>query len=123
MNSMYVPNFELYLLQFIQFPFLFISLTLWKTSEKKSEISNNEDILLRNGTQTSESVDINDIETLDENHPIKEEDVEWMYQLASENGHKSICEYFNSLSDFWRMPSSKRQAKNKWMLNTGVIKD
>ena len=51
------------------------------------------------------------IKTLDENHPIKEEDVEWMYQLASENGHKSICEYFNSLSDFWRMPSSKRQRK------------
>ena len=49
------------------------------------------------------------IETLDENHPIKKEDVECMYQLASENGHESICEYFKSISDFWRMPSSKRQ--------------
>ena len=51
------------------------------------------------------------IENLDENHPIKEEDVEYMCQLASENGHESVCEYFESLSDFWRMPSSKRQRK------------
>ena len=51
------------------------------------------------------------IKNLYENQPIEKKDVEWMHQLASENGHESICEYLNSNSDFWRMPSSKRQRK------------